>query len=130
MKTIGRILLLVVCGLMGYYAVTTSIDCINTIKGTEWFDFEKLGETLKVIGTLGMQFITMIFALAGIVAALKGRTSLKFTLLSLILFINIVITFVNAFGNGATFDFKMILDVTLSCLLPILYVTGSFLLRF
>lgn len=130
MKTIGRILLLVVCCLMGYSAVRTCIGCIDTFKANDWLNFENIGEMLRVGGTMLMQFVIMIFALSGIVAALKGHASLKFTLLSLILFINVVFTFVNAFRGGATLDFHTILDITLSCLCPILYVTGAFLIRF
>ena len=129
MKTIGRIILLVVCGFMGYTAVKTSMGCFDAFKTNNWLEIGSYGEMIKVVGTFLMQLVTLVFALSGIVAALKGRASLKFTLLSLILFLNIVFTFVNAFGSGATFDFAKVLDITLSCLCPILYVTGAFLIR-
>lgn len=130
MKLVGRLMLLVVCGLMGYSAVMKGIDCVTVLKANDWFNFSSYGEMIRVIGTFLMQFVTMIFVLVGIVAAIKGRAGLKLTLLSFILLINVVLTFMEAFGGDASFDFMKVLNITLSCLYPILYITGSFLIRF
>ena len=130
MKLIGRIMLLVVCCLMGYSAVMTGIDCFTIFKENDWTNFANIGDMLRVGGTFLMQFVTMVFALVGVVAALKGRATLKLTLLSFILLINVVLTFMNAFSGGAEFDFMKVLNISISCIYPIGYVIGSFLIRF
>lgn len=130
MKLIGRIMLLVACGFMGYTAVMNGIDCVNIFKANDWFKFENYGEMIKVVGTFLMQVVTMVFALAGVVAAIKGRAGLKLTLFAFILLINVVLTFMNAFSGGAALEFAAILNITLTCLYPILYIVGSFLIRF
>ena len=130
MKLVGRILLLVACGLMGYAAVTTSMSCLEILKAHDWTDFATIGEMLQVLGTFAMQVITLLFAVVGIIAALRGRVSLKFAIFSIILFLNVVFAFMNGLVNGAEVNFDTILNITLSCLYPILYVLGGFLLCF
>ena len=127
---IGRILLLVACGFMGYSAVMTGIDCFQVFQANDWTNFGGYGEMLPTLGLFLMQVVVMIFVLAGIVAAIKGKATLKLTLLSFILLINVVLTFINAFSGDATFDFMKVLNITITCLYPILYITGSFLIRF
>ena len=130
MKLIGRIMLLVACGFMGYSAIMTGINCFEVLKANDWFNFANTGDMIKVIGTFLMQVVVMIFVLAGVVAALKGRATLKLTLLSFILLINVVLTFMNAFSGGAELSVKQVWNVTMSCILPILYIGGSFFIRF
>ena len=129
LNVIGRILLLVACAFMGYSAVTTGIDCFEIFKANDWTNFGSYWDMIKTIGTFLMQVVVMIFVLAGIVAALKGKATLKLTLLSFILLIDVVLKFVNAF-NGAPIEFITILDITIACLYPILYILGSFFIRF
>ena len=129
MKLIGRILLLVACGFMGYAAVTTCIGCLDALKAHDWWHFDSFGEMFSVLGSFLMQIVVLLFVVIGIIAALRGRASLKFALISIILFVNIVFSFVNGLRGGAV-DFLTILNITLTCLYPILYVTGGFLLCF
>ena len=129
LNVIGRILLLVACAFMGYSAITTGMDCFEIFKANDWTNFGSYWDMIKTIGTFLMQVVVMIFVLAGIVAALKGKATLKLTLLSFILLIDVVLKFVNAF-NGAPIEFITILDITIACLYPILYILGSFFIRF
>lgn len=130
MKTIGRILLFVASILMGVSAVMKGIDCVNTIRSNNWGDVGNWGEMIKVIGTLLLQGIAIVFVLAGIVAALKGEATLKLTLLSFILLLNVIITFMDAFNGVTEVGFHQVFDITITCLYPILYILGSFLIRF
>ena len=129
LNVIGRILLLVACAFMGYSAITTGIDCFEIFKANDWTNFGSYWDMIKTVGTFLMQVVVMIFVLAGVVAALKGKATLKLTLLSFILLIDVVLKFVNAF-NGAPIEFITILDITIACLYPILYILGSFFIRF
>ena len=130
LNVIGRILLLVACAFMGYSAITTGMDCFEIFKAHDWSDFSNLWEIIRTCGTFLMQVVVMIFVLAGIVAALKGKATLKLTLLSFILLINVVLTFITAFKGDPTFDFMKVLNITISCIYPILYILGSFFIRF
>ena len=130
MNFIGRILLLVACGFMGYSAVMTGIDCVQVFQAHDWGDFSTFGEIFPTLGLFLMQVVVMIFVLAGIVAALKGKATLKLTLLSFILLVNVVLTFITAFKGDPTFDFMKVLNITITCLYPILYILGSFFIRF
>ena len=130
LNVIGRILLLVACAFMGYSAITTGMDCFEIFKAHDWSDFSNLWEIIRTCGTFLMQVVVMIFVLAGIVAALKGKATLKLTLLSFILLIDVVLKFVNVFNGGAPIEFMTILDITIACLYPILYILGSFFIRF
>lgn len=127
---IGRILLLVACAFMGYSAVMTGIECFEIFQAHDWADFSQFGEIFPTLGLFLMQVVVMIFVLAGIVAALKGKATLKLTLLSFILLINVVLTFITAFKGDPTFDFMKVLNITISCIYPILYILGSFFIRF
>ena len=130
LNVIGRILLLVACAFMGYSAITTGMDCFEIFKAHDWSDFSNLWEIIRTCGTFLMQVVVMIFVLAGIVAALKGKATLKLTLLSFILLIDVALKFVNVFNGGAPIEFMTIVDITIACLYPILYILGSFFIRF
>lgn len=130
LNVIGRILLLVACAFMGYSAITTGMDCFEIFKAHDWSDFSNLWEIIRTCGTFLMQVVVMIFVLAGIVAALKGKATLKLTLLSFILLIDVVLKFANVFNSGAPIEFMAIVDITIACLYPILYILGSFFIRF
>ena len=130
LNVIGRILLLVACAFMGYSAITTGIDCFEIFKANDWTNFGSYWDMIKTVGTFLMQVVVMIFVLAGIVAALKGKATLKLTLLSFILLIGVVLKFINVFNGGEPIEVMTIVDITITCLYPILYILGSFFIRF
>lgn len=130
LNVIGRILLLVACAFMGYSAITTGIDCFEIFKANDWTNFSSYWDMIKTVGTFLMQVVVMIFVLAGIVAALKGKATLKLTLLSFILLIGVVLKFINVFNGGEPIEVMTIVDITIACLYPILYILGSFFIRF
>ena len=128
MKLLGRLILLGV----GIALLAINIPIIvQLVQSTNWSDPSLFNNNLSLLGNIISRGFACFTAVVALACAMVGKTNFLLALIALIQ-IGLVIWHVVAGVNDGTikFDWKIILDLTLSFILPILYFIGTILLSF
>lgn len=130
MKTIGRIILLVVAIILIANAVQMIINNCNLLSQSGWGDFSSYPEKMLNLSAIVSQSVNALFGLVAIIAAIRGKSSFWLFIFSLVMIGGVIWYFISANNAGTLGDFKHILETIIGFALPISYFVGSIFIRF
>lgn len=129
MKTIGRIMLLVVGIILIAMGIPSIIKNVNLLNAAGWDQF--WADPVKM--NYFLIFITssanVLFGLDAVIVCLRGRGSFWLFIYTLIMIGGVIWYFVRAFKAGTLGDWKEILRTIFGFALPICYFLGSLFIR-
>lgn len=128
MKTVGRIVLLVVGALLIGFAIPEIVENWNLLNAAGWTDFGSYPDKLKYLSAIILKVVNIIFGCVAIIAAIIGKSSLKLIISSVVMVGCVVWYFISANNAGITWDFKTVFNAILDIALPVGYVVGTFIL--
>lgn len=129
MRTLGRIILFIVGGVMIGFAVPSLINTINYMNSIGWNLTSSDPNLWPNFSLFLYQGFSGLCGLIAVLAALRGRGSFLLFLFSLILIGGVVWYFVSAYQAGTLGDWKAIVNTCLGFALPILYFIGNIFVR-
>lgn len=127
MKTIGRIMLIVVGIIMLVASVPIIIESVKQLTALGWQDFFQDPSKLSIFATIIGQGITALFGLIALIAGIVGRKSFGLALCAIIMMIAPTVAVIAAIKSGRTLDFNFWMVTVSQYLLPILYFIGVLL---
>lgn len=128
LKGLGRILLLIVSGLMIGFSIPVIINNVNYLNTAGWQ--EALTTELGIAALAGIiaAVINIIVALPALLAAIKGRIGFWGFIFAVLLGAGVVVQFITANNAGLLSDPNNIWSIILGCIYPILYALGTLFL--
>lgn len=132
MRTVGRIILLVVGVLLLYSGISSVISGVNAINAVGWStavftDASLRNELIKII----VYGFDALVGLTAVLAGLKGHSSFWLTIFSLLMIAGVIYYFYDGYSNK-TIDFsdwKAVLNIVAGFALPICYFLGALFVR-
>lgn len=129
MKTLGRIILLIVGGCLIGLAVPNIIDAVKVLNAAHWNLIVADSNVWSNFATLVVQGFSALFGLVAVVAFIRGKGSFWLFIFSLVMIAGVVWYFVMAYKAGTLGDWKNILKIASGFILPIGYFVGNILVR-
>lgn len=130
MKTVGRIILLVVGVLLLVNSIPNIIQNWKALNAVGWEDITSYPDKMTCLSAIVMQGVNAFFGITALFGCITGRLGLWLTISSLIMIGTVIWFFVNAYKEGTIGDFQNIMQTLLGFILPIGYFVGSIFLIF
>ena len=127
MKTLGRIILLIVSIVMTVTAVNSLIYHFNALNATGWDDVNSYPDKLSHLFAIILQFLSIFCALTAFIAFIRGKASFRLIIYAVVLMIPVVLFFINANKAGQLSDWRFIIEAVIGYSMPILYALGAIL---
>lgn len=127
MKTIGRIILVVVGALLLAFSIPLIINSVNSLNASGWTDLTTYPDKMQLLMVIIAQGINALFGVVALVAALRGKRTFLLLLSTIILLITPVTSLVYGIQHGTMGDVKSILLYVEEFALPIAYFVGLLL---
>ena len=125
MRNLGRIILLVVAGLMIGFTIPTIITDINFFTNYGWDTAFTTSEGLMTFISLVACGITILLALPALFAAIRGKVGIWGFIIAVGLGALVVYNFITEANAGHLNDWNVIWNLILGFIYPILYVVGT-----
>lgn len=129
MRTLGRIILLVVGVALIALAVPNIYSAVQALNETGWNDFASYPDKMQHLGVIIVQGFNAIIGFTAVFACFSGRASFWLTVFSIIMIGGVIWNFYNAYKAGTLGDVNVILQLASGFALPILYFIGSLFIR-
>ncbi|MCQ2742932.1 MAG: hypothetical protein MJ239_06555 [Bacilli bacterium] len=129
MKTVGRIILIVVGIILLSVAIPSIIDSVKQINALGWGTVFSSDETRAHFAVFVSQTINALVGFAALFSGIRGKASFWLTFYSIFMIVGIVWYFVEATKRGDFTDPMTVLRAVAGFSMPIAYIIGSILVR-
>lgn len=127
MKTIGRIILIVVGALLLIFSIPLIINAVNALNASGWTDLTAYPDKMQQLMIIIAQGVNALFGLVALIAALRGKRSFLLLLSAILLLITPVSSLIYGIQNNTLNDAHSILVYIEEFGLPIAYFVGLLL---